>query len=284
MFIDSDDEMTSTFTVGGKTVSTLERLGKGAFGAVYLAHYSDTPDQKFALKEISMRKTLRVDAREEHSIHSKLFQNKTDGNILKIFGIEEIGMSTLLFMDYIPSGDLSQKCSGNPMDSLTAHNYFKQLIDGLEYIHESGYIHRDIKPQNLLVTSSNVIKITDFGLATQFRFENEERLVSGWIGTPAYWAPQVYLKSPIEAPPLDIWASGLVLLNMVTGKLLIWEEPILSNEKYSKWLNKVDDSDNAWNEVPPYVLGFLRTILNSTGISTIQDIKKQDWYVQAAEK
>ena len=78
--------------------------------------------------------------------------------------------------------------------------------------------HRDIKPENLLLTAdSDILKLSDFGMATVFRHQGKERLLERRCGTTAYCAPEMLMKPRYNAEPADIWSCGIVLVAMVTG-------------------------------------------------------------------
>jgi serine/threonine protein kinase len=101
-----------------------------------------------------------------------------------------------------------------------AHKYFKQLIDGLEYIHSHNIIHRDIKPGNLLINSEGELKITDFGIAEEFdKYSPDKLLLTTFAGTHQFLSPEVAEGvSSIDGEKVDIWAAAVTLYNMVSGK------------------------------------------------------------------
>ena len=85
------------------------------------------------------------------------------------------------------------------------------------YLHNRGVAHRDIKPENLLLTDNDILKLSDFGMATVFRHQGKERLLERRCGTTAYCAPEILLKPQYNAEPADLWSCGIVLVAMVTG-------------------------------------------------------------------
>ena len=85
------------------------------------------------------------------------------------------------------------------------------------YLHHRGVAHRDIKPENLLLTEDDILKLSDFGMATVFRHQGKERNLERRCGTTAYCAPEILLKPHYSAEPADIWSCGIVLVAMVTG-------------------------------------------------------------------
>ena len=96
--------------------------------------------------------------------------------------------------------------------SLSLSRYFVQLINGLEYLHSRGVVHKDIKPGNLLLTSDDIVKITDFGVAEELDQFSQTDLCYTSQGSPAFQPPEIasYLDS-WSGFKVDIWASGVTL-------------------------------------------------------------------------
>ena len=98
------------------------------------------------------------------------------------------------------------------------HNFIFFSFSFLQnYLHHRGVAHRDIKPENLLLTEDDILKLSDFGMATVFRHQGKERNLERRCGTTAYCAPEILLKPHYSAEPADIWSCGIVLVAMVTG-------------------------------------------------------------------
>nr|DAD41259.1 TPA_asm: hypothetical protein HUJ06_015582 [Nelumbo nucifera] len=130
-----------------------------------------------------------------------------------------------IFLEYAPTGSLADllKISGGLFVESDVRRYARSILRGLRCIHANGYVHCDIKPQNILVCSypdgSNGVKIADFGLAKTAG--NEKRRTEGGVselrGTPLYMSPESIARNEHEAPA-DIWALGCAVLEMVLGK------------------------------------------------------------------
>lgn len=89
--------------------------------------------------------------------------------------------------------------------------WFKQLLEGLTFLHEQKIMHRDLKPANLLLDEFDNIKIADFGLA-----KHDEVVNTLGTGTPLYKAPEVYIYVNYDER-CDVWSAGLILYEMLTG-------------------------------------------------------------------
>eukprot|EP00794_Sanderia_malayensis_P007698 gene7698-8535_t len=99
------------------------------------------------------------------------------------------------------------------------HGYFCQLIDGLEYLHSKGIVHKDIKPSNLLVSTNDTLKISDFGVAEQLKIFASDDTCYTSQGSPAFQPPEIANGiDKFSGFKLDIWASGVTLFNFLTGK------------------------------------------------------------------
>lgn len=91
---------------------------------------------------------------------------------------------------------------------------FKQIIEGLKYIHSKGVVHRDIKLDNILIDLKNTIKICDFGVSKMI---NSDTIMYEHCGTPAYIAPEIYLHQGYEGFQCDVWSAGVTLYYMLSG-------------------------------------------------------------------
>ncbi|RWS18449.1 sperm motility kinase 2B-like protein [Leptotrombidium deliense] len=91
------------------------------------------------------------------------------------------------------------------MQEEQARRVFRQIVCAVGYCHDQGVVHRDLKPQNILVDARGHVKLIDFGFSS--RFTAGQKLTNFW-GTPAYLAPEVVLWQAYEGPPADIWSLG----------------------------------------------------------------------------
>ncbi|KAI4074790.1 checkpoint kinase 1 [Homo sapiens] len=165
-----------------------------------------------------------------------------------------------------------------------AQRFFHQLMAGVVYLHGIGITHRDIKPENLLLDERDNLKISDFGLATVFRYNNRERLLNKMCGTLPYVAPELLKRREFHAEPVDVWSCGIVLTAMLAGELP-WDQPSDSCQEYSDWKEKKTYL-NPWKKIDSAPLALLHKILveNPSARITIPDIKKDRWYNKPLKK
>ncbi|TKS82992.1 Serine/threonine-protein kinase [Collichthys lucidus] len=176
----------------------VQTLGEGAYGEVRLLVNRQT-EEAVAVKVIdtSQAKECAENVKKEVCVHKML----NHPNIVRFFGHRKEGPTMYLFLEYCTGGEL-----------------FDRIVALLqEYLHRAGITHRDIKPENILLDDKDNLKLTDFGLATMFRFKGRERLLSRLCGTLPYVAPELLSQTDYKAQPADIWACGIVLTAMLAG-------------------------------------------------------------------
>ena len=188
-------------------------IGHGAFGKVNLALHI-LSGKIVSIKSFNKKKNIFSISKikNEVKIMSKLRQHI---NIVKLFELFETEEHYCLAMENIVGGNLLNAINKmNKIPENLAKIIFKQLIQALQYIHSNGIVHRDIKPDNILLDLDNTIKICDFGVS---KIIPEGQLIQDSCGTPAFVAPEILLEYPYDPYPTDIWSSGVVLYAMTTG-------------------------------------------------------------------
>jgi len=195
----------------------LKELGRGGMGIVFQAHDKQLKEQ-VAIKVLSPLLSSDPDALERLKREVSSARRVTHSNVIRIHDISEHNGLHYISMEFFEGLNLKDyiKKTG-ALSLMQALNIALQICDGLDAAHRQGVIHRDLKSQNVIVGSSNHVKIIDFGLA---RAENLEGLtVTGLImGTPEYMAPeQVAGKSVDERA--DIYSLGIILYEMFTGRV-----------------------------------------------------------------
>ncbi|WAR28432.1 CHK1-like protein [Mya arenaria] len=254
----------------------VQTLGEGAYGEVKLAVNNET-QEAVAVKIINLEKMPQAEdnVRKEVCVHKMLKHE----SIIKFYGFRKDENIQYIFLEYASGGELFDRIEPDVgMPEVDASRYFKQLICGVEYLHERGVTHRDLKPENLLLDDFDNLKISDFGLATVFRYQGRERLLEKCCGTVPYVAPEVISRKPYHAEPADIWSSGIILVALLAGELP-WDEPTYGCEEYCNWKDcKITISP--WNKIDTLALSLLRKVLveNASKRRTIEQIQKHQWY------
>ncbi|XP_077286179.1 serine/threonine-protein kinase grp isoform X2 [Arctopsyche grandis] len=200
-------------------------------------------------------------------------------NVLQYYGKRSHANFEYIFLEYCSGGELFDRIEPDlGMAVKDARRYFRQLLSGVEYLHSRGVAHRDIKPENLLLDQYDNIKISDFGMATMFRFKGVERLLDRRCGTLPYVAPEV-LKEPYRASPADLWSCGIVLVTMLSG-VLPWDQPSSKCKNYEDWcIGGVLGSNGPWKTMTAGVLGLLTGILadDPQNRSALERVQSHPW-------
>ncbi|KAM8898748.1 serine/threonine-protein kinase Chk1 isoform 2-T3 [Spinachia spinachia] len=260
----------------------VQTLGEGAYGEVRLLVNRQT-EEAVAVKVIdtSQAKECAENVKKEVCVHKML----NHANIVRFFGHRKEGATMYLFLEYCTGGELFDRIEPDVgMVEKEAHRLFQQLIAAVEYLHGAGITHRDIKPENILLDDKDNLKLTDFGLATMFRFKGRERLLSRLCGTLPYVAPELLSQKEYKAQPADIWACGIVLTAMLAGELP-WDQPTESCQEYSDWLQKKTYLP-PWKKIQPMTLSLLSKLLLASPDAriTISDVQKDRWFSQSVKQ
>ncbi|KAF9821817.1 hypothetical protein IEO21_00247 [Rhodonia placenta] len=217
-------------------------IGAGSFGSVYLAVNLDS-GSLMAVKEIKFQEVaglpnLYSQIKDELNVMEMLHHP----NIVEYYGIEVHRDKVFIFEEYCQGGSLAALLEhGRIEDEGILQIYTLQMLEGLAYLHSKGVVHRDIKPDNILLDHMGVIKFVDFGaakiLAKNQRSIQRSRRASDAVpaigaigpggvgiqnsltGTPMYMSPEVIRNSHRgRQGAMDIWALGCVVLECVTGR------------------------------------------------------------------
>jgi tRNA A-37 threonylcarbamoyl transferase component Bud32 len=195
----------------------VERIGRGGMAAVYKAHHAAI-DRYVALKVLSADFADHPGFRARFEREARVVAKLQHPHILPIFDYgQEQGISYLV-MPYIPTGTLKDYLrQEGPLPLRRVARIFRQLAKALDYAHEEGVLHRDIKPGNILFDRRGNPLLTDFGL-TRMAEGSSSLTGSGVIGTPDYMSPEQGQGMPADRRS-DQYSIGVVLYEMVTGQV-----------------------------------------------------------------
>lgn len=145
-------------------------------------------------------------------------------NIMGLYDVWENKNDLYLILEYIEGGELfDYLIKRGKLQEFEAINYFKQIINGINYLHQFNICHRDLKPENLLLDHNKNIKIADFGMAA---LEIKEKLLETSCGSPHYASPEIVAGKNYHGAPSDIWSCGIILFALLTGHLPFDDENI----------------------------------------------------------
>jgi serine/threonine protein kinase/tetratricopeptide (TPR) repeat protein len=192
-------------------------LGAGGMGKVYKAfdkELSRTVALKTLLPELVSDYLLTQRFKQELLLASKISHR----NILRIHDLGEVNGVKFISMAFIEGKDLNQLLKEElPFPLERSLKIARQLCEALDAAHSEGVVHRDFKPQNVLVGSNDHVYVSDFGLATSFETAKMGMTRTGAVmGTPRYMSPEQVEGKPVDSRS-DLYALGLVLYEMVAG-------------------------------------------------------------------
>ncbi|OMJ93960.1 hypothetical protein SteCoe_3022 [Stentor coeruleus] len=250
-------------------------IGKGSYAVVKLATHKETM-QKCAIKIYSNKSLEDQNLRKNVKREIKILKKIDHPNVVKFY--EEIrGKHNLyIVMEYVKGIALNNHLvakSHKRLDEAEASVIYKQIISALEYCHEKNITHRDIKLENVQLDLDYKVKLIDYGFATCY--SNDKKTLV-FCGSPSYMAPEIINKQQFAGPPVDIWASGILLYVLVTGKF-----PFQSSTE-KKVFEKVK---KGIYEIPDYLSrpcsDLIRDILdpNPNTRLTAKNILKHPWII-----
>jgi Tol biopolymer transport system component/predicted Ser/Thr protein kinase len=200
----------------GTTVShfTIEReLGKGGMGVVYLA--SDTELKRpVALKFLGLESAIDQVTMERFQREARAAAALNHPNIVTIYEFGESAGQRYIAMEYVEGESLRTKVAGGEIPVEEACRIARQMCEGLEAAHAHGIVHRDVKPENVMVLGDGRVKVLDFGIAKLRGSRPITR--DATVGTAWYMSPEQLRGEQVDHRT-DIWAAGIVLYEMLVG-------------------------------------------------------------------
>ncbi|KAI9869105.1 MAG: hypothetical protein M1813_002929 [Trichoglossum hirsutum] len=213
---------------GGEKYNILCEIGKGSFATVYKIATKSSGDV-FAAKQVSRNGLAKgtTPGRVENEID--IIKEMNHANIVRYIECYSIDDHIIIVMEYMEYGDLTGYLNKNgALPEPMAQEVARQILRGLEYVHQKMVTHRDIKPDNILIQSLDpiVVKLSDFGLSKRV---DDSTFLKTFCGTLLYCAPEVYHERTNEKPPrkplgdrygqsADMWSFGAVLFVLLCNK------------------------------------------------------------------
>jgi Protein kinase domain len=200
-----------SYEVGGE-------LGRGAMGVVLAGRHRQL-ERDVAIKQLPWAFAADEEVRRRFGQEARTLAALAHPHIVPVYDYVEREGLCLLVMEALPGGTLWDQFTGEGLTMATACTAVLATCAGLQFAHQRGVLHRDVKPENLMFAADRTLKITDFGIAQVFGGDETVTTVDGAvIGTPAYMAPEQAEGSPC-GPPADVYATGTVLYELLSGSL-----------------------------------------------------------------
>ncbi len=204
------------FGLGGGRYNIESVLGDGAMGSVYRA--KDTRlDRDVALKVLHGELINHPTARSRMTREAKALARIEHANVVRILDVFDEGKCLVLVLELVTGGTLADGIPTLGMEGGQAASLMKQILAGLQAIHQAALIHRDIKPANVLIDAKGGLKLADLGVAHDSEQRGMTRM-GAHIGTPEYMSPEQVRGIEVTAAS-DVYSCGIVLCELLTGGL-----------------------------------------------------------------
>ena len=200
--------------IGHFKVSRL--LGKGAMGEVFEAIDSSL-GRRVAVKVLSQKHRESKEFKTRFEREGRSLASMNHKHVVQVYFIGEHEGRPFLAMEYLDGIDVGQAIKRDgPLHPGDAAEIIRQAASGLAETQRAGVVHRDVKPSNLVLTSTGEVKVTDFGLAKALQEDMSITATGVFVGTPDYLAPEQAMGEDVDASA-DIYALGCSLYHMCTG-------------------------------------------------------------------
>ncbi|GMF15464.1 unnamed protein product [Phytophthora fragariaefolia] len=236
-----------------------ETIGKGTFGKVKLGLHLLT-GEKVAVKILEKKRIVQAADVERVAREIKILKRNRHQNVIQLYEVIDSPDRIFLIMEHVDGGEMFEYIvAHHRIREPEAAYLFRQIVDGLAYLHSNEITHRDLKPENLLLQSNRnhnqrqqqqqsappstlLVKIVDFGLSN---IHDGGRLLRTACGSPCYAAPEMIQGRMYHGPIADMWSLGVVLFAMVCGFLpfedsntnLLYKKILSANYKMPTFLS-----------------------------------------------
>ncbi|XP_026812339.1 serine/threonine-protein kinase NIM1-like isoform X1 [Rhopalosiphum maidis] len=213
-----NDRKWQTDTAVGKRIGLYKlsgELGKGNFSQVKTG-YHELTKERVAIKILDKTK-LTAKAKKMLSREISVMESIHHQNVIRLFEVIETYTKYYLIMEHAAAGELFKRLiSEGRMHESEAKNIFSQIVLAVKHLHDRNIVHRDIKAENVFLSSRGVAKLGDFGFS--ITVSNDEKLET-FCGSPPYAAPELFLDERYVGRPVDVWSLGVLLFFMTTATM-----------------------------------------------------------------
>ena len=247
-------------------------LGTGKFGRVYLGREKKT-HFIVAIKVLYKTHLAKADIQHQVRREIEIQSHLRHPNILRLYGFIHDKSKIYLIMEYAPKGELFKILRENDhFDEETSACFFLQMVDAISYCHSKGVIHRDVKPENILIGSDGNLKMADFGWSVSRSNSRRNTL----CGTLDYLPPEM-LDGQEHSFAVDIWALGILLFEFLTGNA-----PFEEDER-DKTISRIKAVDIHFpDDFPALAKDLILKLLQKDPKDRIalSDVKNHPWILQ----
>ncbi|CAD8070940.1 unnamed protein product [Paramecium sonneborni] len=215
-----------------------QQIGHGAFSQVFLGQYNS---QKVAIKVMD---PIYMD---QFKKEVEILESLHHPNFAKYYYSKETGNSLYIVQEYLEGKTLSQFIKTVDMEETHIKQIVIELLNSISYLHSQDIIHRDIKPDNIIITTEGQVKLIDFGLSSH----SESKLSYDKCGTLLFMAPEMIFKQPY-LKSVDIWSCGIIAYQLINKKHPFWDP----SESTSTFIQRVQQFNPNFYEMDDYQRSF----------------------------
>ncbi|KAI9316597.1 kinase-like domain-containing protein [Dichotomocladium elegans] len=224
-------------------------VGRGATAVIKLLELDDPSQLPGAPRIVAVKKFRKRDRDETEKEYHKRMTNEfciskalRHRNIVQTFDlVQDHKGRWCSVMEYCSGGDVFTILKNFDLNDSEIDCLFKQLLLGLEHMHQCGVAHRDIKPENLVMTAQGVLKITDFGVAdvVQTAFDDKPRESRGLCGSEPYWPPELFQDlSSYDGRAIDVWSAAVTWHCLIYRRIPFFQA-CTRDPKYVEFLDEL---------------------------------------------
>jgi serine/threonine-protein kinase PpkA len=191
----------------------LRTLGEGGMATVYLA-VQESLDREVALKVMSPVLAANETFCDQFMKEGRITAKLTHPHLMTVHDIGSYNGVYYLASEYLPAGTLRERMDG--LSTAEALEIARDIASGLAYAHEKGFVHRDVKPGNIMFRSNGTAVLADFGIAKAMKSVSAATMAGNAIGTPDYMSPEQAQAIPVDGRS-DLYSLGAVLFETLTG-------------------------------------------------------------------
>lgn len=252
----------------------LRTLGQGGMASVFLA-VQESLDREVALKVMAPALAANPEFAERFLKEGKLTAKLQHPNVVTIHDIGVHNGIYYLSAEFIPRGTLKERITGPGLSVGEALNVLSDIAHGLDYAHEKGVVHRDVKPGNVLFRKDGRAVLADFGIAKAMDGGTSSTMAGMSVGTPDYMSPEQARGEAVDGRS-DLYSLGVVLYEMLTGK-----PPYVAPDAFSVALSHVTEPiptlpvQHAW--LQPLLNGLMSKLAGeryNTGAAVIAAVQR----------
>lgn len=193
----------------------LRPIGEGGMASVFLA-VQESLDREVALKVMSPVLAANAEFASRFVVEGKITAKLQHPNLVTVYDIGSHNGVYYLAAEYIPGGTLKEKLAEGGLSVAQILDIATDIAQGLDFAHSKGFVHRDVKPGNVLFRADGRVVLADFGIAKAMDGSNSSTVAGASIGTPDYMSPEQARGEPVDGRS-DLYSLGTVLYELLVG-------------------------------------------------------------------